>query len=84
MSGMNESAHDDVPSSFMRAGSYTVKLIEGHSGIWLFVMKGEQTLFEQPCLKTIEEALEFARSAIVFEEKRLGSSQQGALKFGHR
>ena len=48
---------------------YTINLLKGNHGIWLFVKKDDKHLFEQAGLKTPSEALQFALQIIEQEEK---------------
>jgi hypothetical protein len=48
---------------------YDINLLQGNHGIWLFVRKNNEVVFEQPGIKTIEEALKYAKAVIEFEEK---------------
>lgn len=48
---------------------YTVDLLKGVHGIWLFVKKDGRVVFEQAGLKTVDEAFEYAKAVIKYEEK---------------
>ncbi len=48
---------------------YTIALLPGNHGIWLFVRKSGEVVFEQAGIKTIDDAFTFAKAAIEAEEK---------------
>ncbi len=51
---------------------YTIKLTPGNHGIWLFVMKGEQVIFEQSGYENVSIATKVAGEIIEYNEMHLG------------
>jgi len=47
---------------------YSISLLEGNHGIWLFVNGDNGVIFEQPGIKTVAAALEMAKIIIEAEE----------------
>lgn len=47
---------------------YTAELLPGNHGIWLFVKQNGIVIFEQAGLKTVEDALDFAKGVILSKE----------------
>jgi len=52
--------------------AYDVALLQGNHGIWLFVRKDDKVVFEQSGIKSVKEALDYARAVIEAEEKSNG------------
>lgn len=51
---------------------YNIILQPGNHGIWLFVRRGEQVIFEQSGCPTVKAATELGARVIEAEERRLG------------
>jgi hypothetical protein len=51
-------------------GTYKITLFNGNHGIWCLVGDDDGTIFEQAGLKSVEEALKYALSAITYEESK--------------
>jgi hypothetical protein len=48
---------------------YDVVLLRGEHGIWLFIHKNTNVIFEQSGIKSLKEAMAYAAAVIEAEEK---------------
>ena len=53
----------------MIKGQYEIALLQGNHGIWLFVKQDGQVIFEQAGIKSLDTALQYAKSIIEATDK---------------
>lgn len=66
--GINWIIHFSMKNNIINF-NYDVALLKGNHGIWLFVKKDGQVIFEQSGIKSVETALQYAKAVIEHEEK---------------
>jgi hypothetical protein len=49
---------------------YSVNLLNGNHGVWLFVSKNGKVVLEQAGIKTAGQAIDYAKAVIEEEEKQ--------------
>ena len=53
----------------MLKGEYEIVLLQGNHGIWLFVKQYNKLIIEQSGIKTLDDALKFAKAVIEETDK---------------